>query len=118
MNYCDQRECDHSIKLTEMELLFHWMYMKHLIYWDLEKDSSEGFYVIKFENYISEGTEFYDSSGEHQMFDGRVAKNKKLIVDATLGKQFKSFLPRKLTPFKIPRKNYELPYRLIMQPSI
>lgn len=108
---CD-RFCDHSVKLTEMELLIYWMNYKRLIFWDYEHThSDDGFHIVELEKFVGEDAEYYDERGEHQYFEGRVAKNKKTVTDIHFDAHFKEFYPSFNKVFSIPGKNYELPDR-------
>jgi competence CoiA-like predicted nuclease len=107
---CDQY-CDHSIKLTEMELLLHWMNFKKLIYWNYKRQEHEQFYIVALEKFISEGAEFYSSEGEYQFFDGRTAKNKKIILDIDYEVSFNKLEPRCHSEFAINNKKYSIPAR-------
>lgn len=107
--YSYPNNCDHSVKLTEMELFLQWMNFKKLLFWDNEH--GEAFYLVNLENYVGEGSEFYSSDGELQQFDGRIAKNKKLITSIRFDVEFNDFKPRTIPEFKIPSKKYAIPRR-------
>ena len=110
LSYDCDNNCDHSIKLTEMELLIHWMNFKNLIYWDHMHEYYNGFYVVELDKFVGESSEYYSSEGEHQYFDGRVAKNKKIILDLNFV-SFKNFVPKSIPEFKISNKSYSIPER-------
>lgn len=111
---CDFR-CDHSVKLTEMELFLHYLNFKKLIFWDYTNEHSEGgFLIAELDKFQAEGGEFYDEYGNYQSFEGRVAKNKKTITDIHFAIDFKEFKPGTAKSFPVPGKNYALPSRLQM----
>lgn len=108
--------CDHSVKLTEMELFLHWMNFKKLIYWDIENEYGNEFYLVTFEKFVGEESEFYSSGGEYQSFGGRVAKNKKLIMDIQFDFSFSELRPSFVKEYPLPYKNYSLPNRRQLSP--
>ena len=111
---CD-RFCDHTVKLTEMDLFMHWMNYQKLILWDHEQSHSDaGFHIVELEKFVSEDSEYYDEYGDHQYHSGRIAKNKKIIVDIHFDVHFREFYPSHNKKFSIPGKNYELPDRMQM----
>lgn len=94
-----------------MELLIHWMNFKKLIYWDYNHEYSEQFYVIELDKFVGESSEYYSSDGELQSHEGRVAKNKKILVDVSFDISFKHFEPRNIPEFQIANKSYPIPER-------
>lgn len=110
LSYNCDNNCDHSLKLTEMELVIHWMNFKSLIYWDYMHEYYNGFYVVELDKFVGESSEYYSSEGEHQYFDGRVAKNKKIILDFNFV-SFKNFVPKSIPEFQISNKSYSVPER-------
>lgn len=113
-HHCD-RFCDHTIKLTEMELFIHWMNYKRLILWDFEQTYSDtGFRIVELEKFVGDDAEYYDESGEYQYFEGRVAKNKKIITNLHFDIPFGEFYPSFNERFQVHGKKYELPDRFQM----
>ena len=69
---------------------------------------------MELDKFVGDDVEYYDEYGEHQYFEGRVAKNKKIITKLHLDVPFKEFYPSFNKNFQIHGKKYVLPDRYQM----
>lgn len=108
---CYNRDCNHQVKLTEMELFISSLNFNKLIFWDYHHSYGQNFYIVSLDKFIGESSEYYSESGEYIYHNGRVAKNKKIITDIRYNFHFEEFRPKTHNEFKIPFKSYSIPKR-------
>jgi len=100
------------LKLKEFEVFLYWGYFKKLIFWDFTEKYSESFIVAELDEYISDGTEFYQN-GEFKSFEGKRTKTIKSIKKLNYNIEFDEFRIDYAKEFESYFRNYIIPERYI-----
>ena len=101
-----------EIKFKEYELAIAKLTFNYLTFWDLTKEYSTSFLVMKLGKVYGEDSDFYDSSGDQVSFEGKLKKtikSTKEFRNVTLNE----FVPQEVAIYERGQL-YEIPARHIM----
>ena len=104
-----------TVRLKEYERIMMYLYYKNLIFWDVSQQFSANFIVIQLEDIWTEGSSYYSKDWSTLLtFDPKKMKSKKQPNRIQYNVLLKNFTPSFAQKFKMPKANYYLPNRYIL----
>lgn len=103
-----------EIRLKAYEKIVSQMGFKTLVAWDLDPSAPRGFTAMRLGDTYGEGSDFYDSNGDQQSFEGRRRKTVKGVTELRTGVKLGHLSPTFAKEFFGRGLKYALPERLVM----
>ena len=104
-----------AFRLKEYERIMMYLYFKNLVFWDISQQFSESFIVLQLDDAWTEENSYYSLDWSTLLtFDPKKMKNKKQPVRIQYNVGLQDFLPSFGRKFKMPKANYYLPDRYIL----
>ena len=111
----EQKEQFKPIRLKEYERILMRMYFSNLMFWDVKQKWSEQFIVAQLADTWTAASEYYSIDWSTTLqFDPKRLKSKKIPTQIKYNVGLKDFQCVPAQKFKMPKANYYLPRRLIV----